>query len=62
MSFPMSDEIGWPTPQEEAALDRAADAAAPALKSQTQADRDELARRCRTAEEYRLKQQGRFTS
>ena len=58
----MHDDIGWPTPQEEAALDRAAAAGAAALKSQTQADRDELARRCRAAEEYRLKQQVRRPS
>jgi hypothetical protein len=56
------EDIGWPTPLEEAALDRAAIAGAAALKSQTDADRAELARRCAAAEAYRLAQQARSTS
>ena len=49
----MPDEIGWPTPEEEAALDRAA---LEANKSgpPTAEELAEAARRCAAAKRYRL--------
>jgi hypothetical protein len=61
---PMSDDkyedIGWPTLEEESALDRAAEAARPALLGQTTEDHVELARRCLAAERYRLTRDQRW--
>jgi hypothetical protein len=53
MSTAHHEDIGWPTAKQEAALNKAAKAAAPALAGQTQADKDELVRRCEAAAAYR---------
>jgi hypothetical protein len=48
------EEIGWPTPEEEASLDRAAEAGAAALAKQTDADRERLFAAAEEARQYRL--------
>jgi hypothetical protein len=51
------EEPGWPTPEEEAAFDRAAEAAAPVLAKQTEADRERLFLACDEARRYRLERE-----
>jgi hypothetical protein len=51
------EDIGWPTPKEESALDKAAKAGARAYGAQTLDDEAELARRCNAAAAFRMTQE-----